>query len=123
MKQFLEKIAAQPLDARKQALGARMRKFIGMPPAERQQAIAGLLNALGDVSESTRVACVKARTDLMTEIPKEHAEVLMGAIANVARSWSPERKAMEQRAVMQATEDYFFLKRRMVRKKFGALLA
>lgn len=120
---FMEDLASKPLDERKQLLGSRMRKFLGMPEAERKAAIADLLNALGDISEDARMKVVKARTDIMMEIPKEHRDTLMAVFAEIMKDWPHERKMMEKRAVMKSTEDYFFLKRKMVRKKFGQMLA
>ena len=119
---FVENLGTKSPDVRKQMLGARMVEFMGMPPPQRKQAIAGLLNALGEVSESTRVKVVDARTQLLIEAPKENQQILMGVLKEVMSGWSPQRKQMEKQAVTKATEDYFFLKKRIVRKKFAALL-
>ncbi len=120
--EFLEGLASKPLEERKMLFGARMRQILGMPEEERKEAISDLLDALGDISEDSRDSVVKARTDLMMEIPKEHRETLMNDFGDVMQGWTPERKMMEQQAVMHATEDYMFLKRRMVRKKFSKLM-
>ncbi len=122
MNEVLELMAAKPLDARKQLLGARMRKFVSLPPPERKEAITELLDALGDLPDDSMYKVVKARTDLMLEIPKEHRQTLMTTLGEIMTDWAPERKMRERMAVMKATDDYFFLKRKMVRKKFGALL-
>jgi hypothetical protein len=120
---FLEGLASKPLESRKQLLGARMRRFLGMPPDERKAAISDLLDGLADLSEEARFKVVKARTDLIMEIPRENRETIMGVFKEIMSEWSPERKMIEKQAVMKATEDYSFLKKKMVRKKFNALLA
>jgi hypothetical protein len=120
---FLEELASKPLENRKQLLGARMRKFLGMEPEERNTAISDLLDGLADLSEEARFRVVKARTDLIMEIPRENRQTIMSVFKEIMSGWSPERKMIERMAVMKATEDYSFLKKKMVRKKFGSLLA
>jgi hypothetical protein len=122
MMEVLEMMAAKPLEARKQILGARMRKFVSLPDAERKEAITELLDALGELDEESMSRVVKARTDLMMEIPKEHRQMLMNTLGQIMKEWPAERKMMERMAMMKATEDYFFLKRKMVRKKFAQLI-
>jgi hypothetical protein len=120
--EFLENLGAKPLEQRKMLLGARMRQFLSASPEDRKTGISDLLDALGDISEEARDNVVKARTDLMMEIPKEHRETLMGVFGEIMTEWPPERKMVEQQAVMKATEDYMFLKRKMVRKRFAKLM-
>jgi hypothetical protein len=120
---FLEELASKPYDSAKSLLGARMRSFLGMPPEDRKAAISDLLDGLGDIPTNARIKVVKARTDLIMEMPKEHRNTLMGVLKEIMSTWPPERKMLEKQAVMKATEDYFFLKKKMVRKNFGALLA
>lgn len=120
--EVLELMASKPLEARKQILGARMRKFISLPDAERKAAIGELMDALGELTDDAMSKVVKARTDLMMEIPKEHRQKLMGTLKEIMSEWPNDRKMRERQAVIKATEDYFFLKRKMVRKKFGQLL-
>ena len=120
--QFLEEVASRPLESAKQLFGARVRGILALPAEERAPAVAALLDALGEISEDARVKAVRVRTDLLMEIPKEHREALMTTLGAAMRAWPEERKAVERRAVMKATEDYFLLKRMMVRKKFAALL-
>jgi hypothetical protein len=122
MMEVLEMMAAKPLEARKQILGARMRKFVSLPDVERKEAVGELLDALGELDEVSMAKVVKARTDLMMEIPKEHRQKLMTTLGQVMKEWTPERKMRERMAFLKATDDYFFLKRKMVRKKFGQLL-
>ena len=122
MEVFLQDLATKPYASQKNLLGARMRNFLGLPPPQRKQAISGLLDALGNIPEDARVKVVKARTDIMMEIPKEHRKTLMGVLGEVMSTWTPQRKNLEKRAVMLATEDYMFLKRMMIRKKFSKLL-
>jgi hypothetical protein len=120
--EFLEGLASKPLEERKLLLGARMRQFLSMPGDQRKDAIGDLLDGLGDISEENRDAVVKARTDLMMEIPKEHRETLMDDLRYNMQNWTDERKMMEKQAIMNATEDYMFLKRSMVRKRFSKLM-
>jgi len=120
--EFLEDLATKPLETRKQLLGARIRSFLSMPDDKRKEAISDLLDALEDISEDASVKVVKARTDIIMEIPKEHRETLLGVLGDIMSDWPAERKMKEKQAVMKATEDYFFLKRKMARKKFSTLL-
>jgi hypothetical protein len=120
--EFLEGLASKPLEERKLLLGSRMRQILDMPEEGRKAAINDLLDALGDLPDDSRDSVVKARTDLMMEIPKEHRETLMSDFGTVMQGWSPDRKMMEKQSVMHATEDYMFLKRRMVRSKFSKLM-
>ena len=55
-------------------------------------------------------------------MPKAKREVLMGTLKDVMNEWGMDRKMMEQRAVMAATDDYMFLKRMMVRRMFKNLM-
>ena len=100
--EFMETLASKPLEQRKLLLGSRMRSFLSMPPEERKNAIEDLMDSLEDVSEDVRFAVVKARTDLMMEIPKEHRDTLMGVLGDIMQGWTPERKMMEKQAVMKA---------------------
>lgn len=120
---FLNELAAKPLDQRKLALSARIRKFLGKSHADAKADIAILFEALGKVDQTTRDKVVKARTEVILEIPGEHRKTLMGLIKEIAADWSPRRKEIEKQAVMNATQDYFFLKRMMVRMKFRSVLA
>jgi hypothetical protein len=120
--EVLELMAAKPLEARKQILGARMRKFLSMQAPERKAAITELLDGLHELDDDALSKVVKARTDLMMEIPKEHRETLMVVLGDIMTKWPEDRKMRERKAVIKATEDYFFLKRKMVRKKFGKMM-
>jgi hypothetical protein len=120
--EFLEDLASKPLEERKQILGARMREFLDMPEAERKAAISDLLGGLTEIPREDMMKVVKARTDVMMEIPMEQRETLMMVLGSIMKEWSKERKMIERKAVMKATEDYFFLKRKMVRKKFAELV-
>lgn len=120
---FLKEVAAKPLDAAKMAFATRIRRYLAKNPEEAQADIATLLDALGKVDEDTRNKVVKARTEVMLEIPGEHRKTLMNHIKAVASDWTDARKEQERDAVAFATQDYFFLKRMMVRRKFNSLLA
>jgi hypothetical protein len=120
--EVLELMASKPLESRKQILGARMRKFISMQPPDRKAAITELLDGLHELDDDAMSKVVKARTDLMMEIPKEHRETLMKVLSDIMTTWPDDRKMRERKAVIKATEDYFFLKRRLVRKKFGQMM-
>ena len=63
--QFLEGLASRPYESGKQILGAHMRKFLGLSKDERKHAISDLMDALGEVSEYTRLKSIKMRTDIM----------------------------------------------------------
>jgi hypothetical protein len=120
--EVLELMASKPLEARKQILGARMRKFLSMQAPERRAAINQLLDGLHELDDDAMSKVVKARTDLMMEIPKEHRETLMNVLSDIMTKWPEDRKMRERKAVIKATEDYFFLKRKMVRKKFSQMM-
>jgi hypothetical protein len=120
--EVLELMAAKPLEARKQILGARMRKFLSMQAPDRRANISEFLDGLHELDDDSMSKVVKARTDLLMEIPKEHRETLMKVLSDIMTKWPEDRKMRERKAVIKATEDYFFLKRKMVRKKFGKLM-
>ena len=75
------------------------------------------------LAEEDRVKIVKARTDVLTKLPKEQRMKLMGTAKLITTDWDDERKSMEMRAIMDATEDYFLLKRMMVRKMFRNVIS
>jgi hypothetical protein len=74
------------------------------------------------LTEDERIKIVKTRTNILTKLPKEKRTVLMGTLKEIMSVWTPERKMIEQRALMAATEDYFLLKKIMVRKMFSRLM-
>lgn len=122
MMEVVEMLAAKPDGERLKILSARMEQFSTMPEDKRMEAISGMLDALGELSEEDRVKIVKTRTDIITKLPKEKRETLMGTLKKVMAEWPEERKMMEKQAVMAATQDYFILKRIMVRRMFKKML-
>ncbi len=123
MMEAVQMLASKPDEDRRKILGARMEQFSTMPEDKRMVAISDMLDAVSELSEEDRKKIVKTRTDIITKLPKEKRENLMGTLKKVMSTWSDERKMMEKQAVMAATQDYFILKRMMVRMMFKKMLA
>ena len=123
MLEVMQMMASKPEEERHKILGARMEHFSTMPDDKRLAGITDMLDSLEELSEEDRIKVVKTRTDIITKLPKEKRQILMGTLKNAMSPWSDERKMMEKRAVMAATQDYFVLKRMMVRMMFKKLMA
>lgn len=123
MLEVMQMMASKPEEERHNILAARMEKFSTMPDDERKAAITDMLDSLEELSEEDRVKIVKTRTDIITKLPKDKKNILMGTLKDVMSDWTQERKMMEKRAVMAATQDYFIMKRIMVRMMFKKLMA
>jgi coproporphyrinogen III oxidase-like Fe-S oxidoreductase len=100
-----------------------MEQFSTMPEDKRTMAISDMLDAVSELPEQDRIKIVRTRIDIMTALPKQKKEALMGTLKKVMSTWSQDRKMMEKQAVMAATQDYFILKRMMVRMMFKKMLA
>ncbi len=122
MMEMMQMLASKPEEDRRQILAARMEAFSTMPEDKRIAAITDMLDGIAELSEEDRIKIVKSRTDHMTKLPKDKREVLMGSLKKIMSAWPEERKMMEKRAVMAATQDYFILKRMMVRNMFKKML-
>jgi hypothetical protein len=122
MVETLQMMASKPEAERHKILGARIESFSTMSTNDRKNAISDMLYALGELTEDERIKIVKTRTNILTKLPKEKRTVLMGTLKEIMSVWTPERKMIEQRALMAATEDYFLLKKIMVRKMFSRLM-
>lgn len=114
--------ASKPEDERRKILGARMEQFSTMPEEKRIMAIGDMLDSISELSEEDRIKIVRTRTDIITSLPKQKKEILMGSLKKVLAGWPEERKMMERQAVIAATQDYFILKRMIVRKMFKKML-
>jgi hypothetical protein len=123
MIQTMQVLASKPEEERRMILATRISAFAGMPDEKRMEAISDMLDSLEDLSEPQRHAIVKTRTDILTSMPREQRDVLMGTLKDIMHGWSMDRKMMEQRAVMAATDDYMVLKRMMVRRMFNNLMS
>lgn len=123
MLEVVQMLASKPDEERQKILGARMEAFSTMPEEKRMAAISDMLDAVGELSENERMKIVKTRTDIITKLPKDKRELLMGTLKKVIATWPEERKMMEKQALMAATQDYFILKRIMVRMMFKKLMA
>jgi hypothetical protein len=123
MVEVLQMNAAKPEEDRYKILHARLQSFVQMPDDERKDAITNMFDSLAMLSEEDRVKIVKSRTDVITKLPKEQRMKLLGTAKMIAPEWDKDRKNMEMRAIMAATEDYFLLKRIMVRKMFKNILS
>ncbi len=123
MMEAVHMLASKSEEDRRKILGARMEQFSAMPEDKRMSAISDMLDAVAELSEEDRIKIVKTRTDIMTGLPKQKKEALMGTLKKVMSSWPEDRKMTEKQAVMAATQDYFILKRMMVRMMFKKMLA
>ncbi len=123
MMEVIEMLASKPEEERAKILGARMEQFSEMPDDKRIEAIGEMLDAAGELPEDAMFKVVKTRTDIMTKLPKDKRMVLMGTLKQIMSKWPDDRKMLEKRAGMAATQDYFILKRMMVRNMFKKMLA
>jgi hypothetical protein len=123
MVEVLQMNASKPEDDRLKILKARLDGFAQLPDDERKDAITNMLDSLAMLSEEDRIKIVKSRTDVLTKLPKEQRMKLMGTAKLISTDWDQDRKDMEMRAIMAATEDYFLLKRTMVRKMFRKVIS
>jgi hypothetical protein len=123
MVEVLQLMATKPEEERYNILKSRIESFLSMDDSQRKDAISNMLDSLGEVSEDDRVNIVRTRTNILMKMPREQRTILMDSLKDIMGSWSDERKMMEQRAVMAATEDLMLLKKVMVRRKFQKLMA
>lgn len=122
MMEVVEMLASKPEEDRRKILSARMEQFAGMPDDKRMEAIGGMMDAAGELPEDAMFKVIKTRTDIMTKLPKDKRMVLMGTLKQIMSKWPDDRKMLEKRAVMAATQDYFILKRMMVRNMFKKIM-
>lgn len=122
MMEVVQILASKPEEERRNILMARMEQFSTMPEDKRIASISDMTDAVGELSEEEREKIIKTRTDIITKLPKDKREILMGSLKKVMATWPEERKMMEKQAVMAATQDYFILKRIMVRMMFKKML-
>ena len=93
-----------------------------MPDDKRMTAISDMLDSIAELPEEDRIKIAKTRTDIIASLPKQKKDVLMGTLKKVMAGWSHDRKMTEKQAVIAATQDYFILKRMMVRTTFEKML-
>ncbi|MDL5504124.1 MAG: hypothetical protein QSU88_13015, partial [Candidatus Methanoperedens sp.] len=115
MMEAVHMLALKPDEERRKILSARMEQFFTMPEDKRMIAISDMLDSIAELPEEDRVKIVKTRTNIITSLPEQKKDVLMGTLKKVMARWTHDRKMMEKQAVMAATQDYFILKRMMVR--------
>lgn len=116
-------LALKTEEERLNILRSRMEQLSNMPEERRMSAISDMLDLVSELPEEDMIRIVKTRTDIITSLPEQKKEVLMGTLEKVMKGWPRDRKMMEIRAVMAATQDYFVLKRIMVRRMFRNILA
>ncbi|CAG1000970.1 MAG: hypothetical protein MPEBLZ_01043 [Candidatus Methanoperedens nitroreducens] len=122
MMEAVHMLALKPDEERRRILSARMEQFASMPEDKRMTAISDMLDSIAELPEEDRIKIVKSRTDIITSLPEQKKDVLMGTLKKVMAGWTHDRKMMEKQAVMAATQDYFILKRMMVRRMFEKML-
>ncbi|CAG0981291.1 hypothetical protein METP3_02096 [Methanosarcinales archaeon] len=122
MMEAVHMLALKPDEERRKILSARMEQFSTMPEDKRMTAISDMLDSIAELPEEDRIKIVKSRTDIITSLPHQKKDVLMGTLKKIMAGWTHDRKMMEKQAVMTATQDYFILKRMMVRMMFEKML-
>jgi excinuclease UvrABC nuclease subunit len=122
MVEAVHMFASKPEDERRKILGARMDQFSTMPEEKRIIAISDMLDSIAELSEEDRIKILKTRADIIASLPGQKNVILMGSLKKVLEGWPEERKMMERQAVIAATQDYFILKRMIVRKMFKKML-
>jgi len=123
MMEAVQMLASKPDEERRKILGIRLEQFSTTTEDKRMMAISDMLDAIGELSEGDRRKIVKTRTDIITGLPKEKRDILMGTLKKVIAKWPEDRKKMEKHDIMAATQDYFILKRILVRMIFKKMLA
>ena len=122
MIQTFQMLSAKDEESRKKILTARMDGFLSMPDEQRVDAMSDIFDTLEDLNEDQRNAIVKTRTDILTSLPKDDRQKILGSAKVIFSTWDDDRKMMEQRSLMYATEDYMLLKRMMVRRMFKKMM-
>lgn len=122
MMEAVHMLALKPDEERRKILSARMEQFSTMPEDKRMTAIRDMLDSIAELPEEDRIKIVKTRTDIITSLPEQKKDVLMGTLKKVMAGWTRDRKMMEKQAVMAATQDYFILKRMIIRRMFEKIL-
>ena len=120
--EVLQMMASKPEEERNRILGVRIQQFTTMSDEKRAMAVSGMLEALAELPIKDRIKIVKARTDIMTTLPRSQRDPLLESMAHIMGSWTEERKIIERQALFAATEDYFILKRVMLRKMFDRMM-
>ncbi len=122
MTEAVRMLASKPDDERRKILNARMEQFFTMPAEKRILSIGDMLDLIGELSEEERIKITRTRMDIITSLPKQKRDIFMSDLKKVITGWPEERKIMEMRSVMAATQDYFILKRMIIRRMFGKML-
>jgi hypothetical protein len=122
MTQTFQMLSAKDEESRKKILAARMNGFLSMPDDQRVDAMTDMFDTLENLNEDQRNAVVKTRTDILTSLSKEDRQKILGSAKMIFSKWGEDRKMMEQRSLMYATQDYMLLKRMMVRRMFKKMM-
>jgi hypothetical protein len=122
MVEVLELNAAKSEEDRYKILEARINGFLQLDDTKRKDAVGNMLDALSELSEKDRIKIVTTRTKILMGLSKEQRNILFGTVREIVPDWDIERRNMEMRAVMAATQDLMLLKRMMVRKMFKKIL-
>lgn len=94
-----------------------------MPDDQRLETISKMLDAEGELSEADLFKIVTTRVDILTKLPKAKRVLLMETLEKVMSQWPENRKLLEKRAIMNATQDYFLLKKTLLRRMFKKMLS
>ncbi|WP_440951544.1 hypothetical protein [Methanococcoides sp. FTZ1] len=105
------------------ALFKQLNNFYSMPDEQRLEAISKMLDAEGELSEEDLFKIVTTRVSLLTKLPKEKRVLLMDSLEKAMSMWPEDRKLLEKRAIMNATQDYFLLKKVLLRRMFKKMLS
>ncbi|UGV39703.1 hypothetical protein J7W08_06040 [Methanococcoides orientis] len=119
----IKNIASKSEEERCDAICKNLDEFYGMPDDERLEAISEMLDAEGGLSEEDMFKIVTTRIDLLTKLPKEKRVLLIETLEKVMSQWPEDRKMLEKRAIMNATQDYFLLKKTLLRRMFKKMLS
>lgn len=123
MTEAVHMLALKPDDERRTILVGRMEQFFSMPEEKRITSINDMLDLISELPEEERIKITKTRMDIITSLPKQKKDILIENLKRVIAGWPQERKKMESQAIMAATQDYFILKRMIVRRMFSKMLS
>jgi len=109
-------------DERYHMLEARVQRYLTMDDDQRIQAVHGIMDVTGELSDEDRMKIIRTWTELIIRLPKEKRDQLLESIKAVMGTWKLARRHEEYETVVTVTRDYSLLKRTMVRKMFKRMI-
>jgi hypothetical protein len=118
----LQVMSRKTEDERYSMLEARVQRYLTMNDNQRIDAVHGIMDVTGDLTDEERMKILRTWTELITRLPKEKRDQLLESIKAVIGTWKLARRHEEYETVVTVTRDYPLLKRTMVRKMFKRMI-